>query len=380
MATFAKASFDAAKYAQSRPSYPRALFDHVLAYLDQSSSYALTQRPRTLLDLGCGPGVSTFDWLDLDRFERIVGVDPSENMISAARGILREKQEKGEIKPGVEVRFEKGGSDKLAGIVVDGSVDLAVAGQAAHWFDAETTYRELARVLKPGGAFAFWASQAVSLPSLNPLITSYSSGTLGKYWQQPGRSIVEALLTSFPHPSSYSSEPSFDPSSFRRSFFLRPNGPPPPLSLPPLLDPPLPQAKGESATYSLLPASTSATAAPLSVSITRNVLLTRRWKLEELEGYLRTWSSAHAYNEAHRPSSSDSASNDLPIGTQLSNAGHGGSAGQLKRDCVEVFLEALRREGVEDLETRDGGLDVGWEMGIVFGRKREQFESYGECQ
>lgn len=191
MATFAKASFDAAKYAQARPyvllvdlaelhpltptsfrsSYPRALFDHVLAYLDQSSSPALTQRPRTLLDLGCGPGVSTFDWVNLDRFERIVGIDPSDNMISAARGILEEKRAKGEIKDGVEVRFEKGGSDNLAGIVEDGSVDLAVAGQAAHWFDAEATYRELARVLKPGGAFAFWVSSLLS--SFRPTLSNF---------------------------------------------------------------------------------------------------------------------------------------------------------------------------------------------------------------
>ncbi|BGP02465.1 Trans-aconitate 3-methyltransferase [Rhodotorula toruloides] len=354
MATFAKASFDAAKYAQARPSYPRALFDHVLAYLDQSSSPALTQRPRTLLDLGCGPGVSTFDWLDLDRFERIVGIDPSDNMISAARGILEEKRAKGEIKDGVEVRFEKGGSDNLAGIFEDGSVDLAVAGQAAHWFDAEATYRELARVLKPGGAFAFWGYGEFFFqkqPSLNRLVTTYSSGTLGKYWQQPGRSIVEALLTPFPLPSP-SSSPSFDPSSFHRSFFLRPHGPPPPLTLPPLLDPPLPSAEGESATYSLQPATSTTTDAPLSVSITRTILLQRTWTLSQLEAYLRTWSSAHAYNASHRPSSPDSP-----------NAG----TGQAWRDCVEVFVDGLRREGVSEEEE---GMEVGWEMGVVFGRKR----------
>lgn len=191
----------------------------------------------------------------------------------------------------------------------------------------------------------------------------------GKYWQQPGRSIVEALLTPFPLPSP-SADSSFDPSSFHRSFFLRPNGPPPPLSLPQTLDPPLPSATGESATYTLRPApprSGKEADAPLTVAITRDVLLTRKWTLSELEGYLRTWSSAHAYNEAHRPSSSSSA---VQTGTQLSNSDQEGDANQPYRDCVEVFLERLKREGIEEVERRDGGLDVGWEMGVVFGRKR----------
>ncbi|BGO91867.1 trans-aconitate methyltransferase 1 [Rhodotorula toruloides] len=64
-------------------------------------------------------------------------------------------------------------------------------------------------------------------PSLNPLITTYSSGTLGKYWQQPGRSIVEALLTPFPFPFP-SSEPSFDQTSFPPLLLPPPQSPTPP--------------------------------------------------------------------------------------------------------------------------------------------------------
>ena len=31
-------------------------------------------------------------------------------------------------------------------------------GQAAHWFEMPKVYRELRRVLKPNGCFAFWVS------------------------------------------------------------------------------------------------------------------------------------------------------------------------------------------------------------------------------
>lgn len=39
----------------------------------------------------------------------------------------------------------------------DSSIDLVVSGEAAHWFDYNRLWPELARVVKPGGTLAFWA-------------------------------------------------------------------------------------------------------------------------------------------------------------------------------------------------------------------------------
>ncbi|GAA5863000.1 hypothetical protein JCM8547_003644 [Rhodosporidiobolus lusitaniae] len=400
MATFAKKSFDAAAYAASRPTYPPQLFTHVLSTVPTLSS---SRSPRTLLDLGAGPGLSTFDFSPfLDhpnaRFDRVIGVDPSPNMVQTARKILEEKRARGELGKAKEWRFEVGRSDKLDGVVEDASVDLAIAGQAAHWFDPVGTYRELARVLKPGGAFAFWGYGEFFFPNrpeLSTLIPPYSAGTLGPFWEQPGRSIVEALLTPFPFPSPLSSSPpsssdtssstpsggtsqppppdpsqdpisstvspavsaavspsssSYDPSSFQRLFFLRPGGTPPFSSPPP-------------------PSSSSSPTIP-QIETHHDLLLTKQWNLAQLEAYLRTWSAAHSFNEAHlSPSTS--------VHTAGSNGSNGGAGhgeegfeqGRLeeKKDCVSAFVGQLKRAGLKE----DEEVLVAWELGIMSGRKRE---------
>ena len=55
MATFSKASFDSARYAAARPTYPRQLFDAVLQYHARSPA----AQWHTAVDLGCGTGACT---------------------------------------------------------------------------------------------------------------------------------------------------------------------------------------------------------------------------------------------------------------------------------------------------------------------------------
>jgi len=50
MSTFAKATFNAAGYASSRPTYPRRLFDRIFDF------HGLTGGWETAVDLGCGTG------------------------------------------------------------------------------------------------------------------------------------------------------------------------------------------------------------------------------------------------------------------------------------------------------------------------------------
>ncbi|KAK4047244.1 trans-aconitate methyltransferase 1 [Microbotryomycetes sp. JL201] len=301
MATFSKSSFDAVRYAASRPSYPPALYDHVTSYaLGQTSS----TQSRTLLDLGCGPGLSTFPFASY--FDKLIGIDPSLNMVKAASDMARARSDQFEC----EVRFEQGSSEDLSGVVEDHSVDLVVAAQAAHWFDPARVYAEVARVLKPGGAFAFWGYGEAFFPdrpALSELVPPYSHGKLDKYWQQPGRSIVEHLLTPFPLPSSTPSDPNFEPASFQRTFFLAPGAKPPKT----MDNPP-------ARTTKVLP-----------------LLLTKQWTLQEVEGYLRTWSSAHAYQEKHPD-----------------------------EDPVAEMVKQLKRAGF----TADETVQVAWELGIVMGK------------
>jgi hypothetical protein len=52
MATFAKTTFDSARYALFRPTYPRQLFDAAFRYHEQSPG----ARWDLAVDLGCGTG------------------------------------------------------------------------------------------------------------------------------------------------------------------------------------------------------------------------------------------------------------------------------------------------------------------------------------
>lgn len=145
MSTFAKKTFDAVGYAASRPcalcsstararpadalrssrrSYPPALYQHIL-----SRTGAPFSTPSTLLDLGCGPGLSTFAFAS--SFARVLGLDPSEGMVKAARGVMQQRVDSGELKleDGKEVRFEQGQGERLQGLVENQSVDLVVAGE-----------------------------------------------------------------------------------------------------------------------------------------------------------------------------------------------------------------------------------------------------------
>jgi ubiquinone/menaquinone biosynthesis C-methylase UbiE len=52
------------------------------------------------------------------------------------------------------VEFREASAEDL-GFVEDGSVDLVVAGQAAHWFDYSKVWPSLTRKVRSGGTIAF---------------------------------------------------------------------------------------------------------------------------------------------------------------------------------------------------------------------------------
>ncbi len=120
----------AASYAKHRPTYPLAIFEAALEGLPV---------PPRVADVGCGTGISSRLLASLGA--RVVGVDPSLDMLSQARQASPES-----------IEWRRGTAEATG--LPDASVDLVVAAQAFHWFDPQRALAEFHRILRPGGRVA----------------------------------------------------------------------------------------------------------------------------------------------------------------------------------------------------------------------------------
>lgn len=87
------------------------------------------------------------------------------------------------------------------------SADLVTVAQAIHWFDVDAFYAEVRRVLKPGGALAVWTYglQRVA-PEIDPLLDRFYRAIVGPYWP-PERRHVDAAYRTLPFPFAEESLP-----------------------------------------------------------------------------------------------------------------------------------------------------------------------------
>ncbi|KAF3061285.1 putative S-adenosylmethionine-dependent methyltransferase CRG1 [Daldinia childiae] len=195
MATFARSTFSAKAYAAFRPAYPPSLFRTVLNY------HKLPASNGTLLDLGCGHGLIA-RYLR-PHFKSVIAIDPSAGMITQAKQTTTDPT----------ITFRQGSAENLD-FLSDGSVDIAVAGQAAHWFNYGKVWPNLARVVRSGGTVAFWGYKDNVLIGAEPATEImerfvYGFGEvapgvegMGPYWEQPGRNILRDLLRSVQPPET----------------------------------------------------------------------------------------------------------------------------------------------------------------------------------
>ena len=131
-----------ALYKSARPAYPKELYSGIMDWLSNGSENR-GQKFLLAVDIGCGAGQST-SWL-CQHFEEVIGIDPSEEQVEAARKNVQDKHN--------NVTFRTGVAHDLS-FLEDNSVDLITAGVALHWFRMVEFCREAHRVLRPGGALA----------------------------------------------------------------------------------------------------------------------------------------------------------------------------------------------------------------------------------
>ena len=172
---FSAVKFDSSSYSAYRPTYGPALYTQLYAY--HKGGYDLA------VDIGCGTGQITS--VIAPKFKQVYGFDTSAKMLEAASKVDN-------------IEYEVGNAEHLPKLK-DHSIDLVTVGQAAHWFEHESWFKEMHRILKPDGTLSFWSYneiQFTDLPKGSEIFNRYSHAQdgLGPHWPQPGRNILECAM------------------------------------------------------------------------------------------------------------------------------------------------------------------------------------------
>src|SRR2546430_9545987 len=120
-------------YDSHRPAPPRAVLDVLCVEAE-------VERPRLVVDLGSGTGLSTRAWAG--RAEEVVGVEASPEMRERAEAVTRAEN----------VRFAHAFARDTG--LPESAADIVTCSQSFHWMEPVSTLAEVARILRPGGVFA----------------------------------------------------------------------------------------------------------------------------------------------------------------------------------------------------------------------------------
>lgn len=240
-------------------------------------------------------------------FSEMIGTDPSGGMIQQARSSTSGTEF-------ANVRFEESPAESIS-FLQDASVDMVVAAQAAHWFDYPRLFPEMKRVLRKEGTLAFWGygdHVFVDFPRATEALKHYAYGDndmlLGPYWSQPGRSITENKLRNIEPPLN-------DWEDLQRIEYE-------------------PGVEGPR-------------------SGTGTMFLNKKLKLGDCMSYIRTWSSVHAWQEAH------------PSHQRRADGGQG--------DVIDWMFDQMRAaEPTWQVDNwKEKEVEIEWPTGLLLARRRQ---------
>ena len=137
----------AERYDRVRPRPPAALVELLPRLAD-------TVRPRLVVDLGTGTGLSARMWAACA--DEVIGIEPNDAMRSFAERIT----------DAPNVRFR--GASAYATQLDDDCADLVTASQSLHWMRPETVFPEIGRILRPGGVFCAYEYFSLQTPLWEP--------------------------------------------------------------------------------------------------------------------------------------------------------------------------------------------------------------------
>jgi SAM-dependent methyltransferase len=199
-------------YSRYRPEYPAELFSWIAT---------VTTRHDAVWDCATGNGQAARDLARV--FEKVIATDASAEQIRNAL-------------PGERIEYRVANASESG--LPDASMTMVTVAQALHWFDLDSFYAEVNRVLEPGGAIVIWGygDPVMETDSLEKIVHELNRGTLEKYWRPQRQTLLDG--------------------------------------------------------YAKVPF-------PFTEIATPTLNLERNWTLAELAGYMRTWSATANYVKAN---------------------------------------------------------------------------------
>jgi ubiquinone/menaquinone biosynthesis C-methylase UbiE len=165
------------EYSENRPTYPASWF---------SMLSSLTVNHQLAWDVGAGNGQASLSIAE--HYDRVIATDRSKNQLELAQ---KHPKVTYALTPPVLT------DEELSSIVgEEGSVDLVTVATAVHWFDLETFYSQVKRVLrKPGGVIAVWTYWTGSInPAVDAVLKDFWESTM-PYWDPRSQYVIEGYRT-----------------------------------------------------------------------------------------------------------------------------------------------------------------------------------------
>jgi SAM-dependent methyltransferase len=93
--------------------------------------------------------------------------------------------------------------------LADQSVDLVTVAQAVHWFDRERFWKEVRRVLRAKGVIAIWTYRLFEIaPHIDAITRRFYKGVVGPFWP-PERLLTEQRYQTIEFPFAEFAAPNF---------------------------------------------------------------------------------------------------------------------------------------------------------------------------
>ena len=157
-------------YAIYRPGYPEALFQFILG---------MVKEKKLALDVATGNGQVAVALSPY--FEKVHAIDISEKQLQQS-------------KHAANIIYSIGNAEATG--MKSLQYDLVTVGQAAHWFQLPEFYKEVQRVLKPGGVLALTGYMLPQIDvAVDKVLQEFYNDLLGPFWDPERQLVDEAYET-----------------------------------------------------------------------------------------------------------------------------------------------------------------------------------------